>query len=67
LVEGEYEHAIDDQPAHVLKVGETFYEPTGCLHRVARNPALKGNARILAVLLHPRDAKQISTPEPKKE
>jgi quercetin dioxygenase-like cupin family protein len=66
VLEGEYEHAIDDQPSHVLKMGETFYEPTGCLHRVAKNPGQKDKTRILAVLLHPRDVKQISEPEPKK-
>jgi quercetin dioxygenase-like cupin family protein len=65
VLEGEYEHAINDEPAKVLKAGETFYEPTGCVHRVARNPG-KGTARVLATLLHPRDAKQISVPEPKK-
>src|SRR4051812_1428950 len=39
VLEGEYEHAIDDQPARRLKVGDTFYEPTRCLHRVSKNPA----------------------------
>ena len=66
VLEGEYEFAIDDQPAKVLKAGETFYEPTGCLHRVSKNPAAKGNTRVLAVVLHPRDARQITIPEPKK-
>ena len=65
VIEGAYEWAIDDQAAKTLKAGDTFYEPTGCLHRVSKNP---GNARtrVLAVLLHPQDTKQISTPEPKK-
>ena len=67
VVEGEYEWAVDDKPAKVLKVGETFYEPTGCLHRVSKNPAAKGKTRVLAVVLHPRDAKQLAIPEPKKE
>jgi quercetin dioxygenase-like cupin family protein len=66
VVEGEYEWAIDDTPARVLKAGETFYEPTGCLHRVSRNPAAAGRTRVLAVVLHPRDAKQIAVPEAKK-
>jgi len=66
VLEGEYELGIDDQPSKVFKAGETFYEPTGCLHRVSKNPAAKGNTRVLAVLLHPRDAKQITIPEPKK-
>jgi quercetin dioxygenase-like cupin family protein len=67
VLEGEYEWAVDDKLAKVLKVGETFYEPTGCLHRVSKNPAAKGKTRVLAVVLHPRDAKQIAIPEPKKE
>jgi quercetin dioxygenase-like cupin family protein len=65
VLEGEYEWAIDDKPARALKAGDTFYEPTGCLHRVSKNPAAKGNTRVLAVVLHPRDARQITIPEPK--
>src|SRR5436190_20149253 len=58
VLEGEYEWAIDDNPAKTLKVGDTFYEPTGCLHRVWRNPSKKGKTRVLAVVLHPRDARR---------
>ena len=65
VLEGEYEFAIDDQPAKVLKAGETFYEPTGCLHRVSTNPSERGKTRVVAVVLHPRDAKQIAVPEKK--
>ena len=67
ILEGEYEWAIDDQPTRTLKVGDTFYEPNGCLHRVSKNPSTKNKARVLAVVLHPRDAKQIAVPEPRKE
>ncbi len=66
VLEGEYELGIDNQPSKVFKAGETFYEPTGCLHRVSKNPAAKGNTRVLAVVLHPRDARQITIPESKK-
>ena len=66
VLEGEYEWAIDDQPAKTFKAGDTFYEPTGCLHRVSKNPAAKGNTRVPAVVLHPRDARQITIPEPTK-
>ena len=66
VLEGEYEWAIDDQPAKTLKVGDTFYEPTGCLRRVSKNRAAKGNTRGVAVVVHPRDARQITIPEPKK-
>ncbi len=61
VLEGEYEWAIDDQPARVLKAGETFYEPGGCLHRVSRNPG-KVKMRMLAWVLHPRDAKDLVIP-----
>ncbi|WP_020475889.1 cupin domain-containing protein [Zavarzinella formosa] len=67
VLEGEYEHAIDDQPAKTLKTGDTFYEPTGCLHRVSKNPSEKTKTRVLAVVVHSRDAKQVAIPEPKKD
>src|SRR5689334_16121459 len=67
VLEGEFEWAIDDQPAKVFKAGETFYEPTGCLHRVMKNASAKSKTRILGVIVHPRDAKQVVIPEPKKE
>ncbi|WP_406694063.1 cupin domain-containing protein [Singulisphaera sp. Ch08] len=66
VLEGEYEWGVDDQPAKVLKAGETFYEPTGCLHRVSKNPSTQRKTRILAVVLHPRDVEQIVIPEPQK-
>lgn len=64
VLEGEYEWAIDDQPAKVLKAGETFYEPGGCLHRVTRNPG-KVKTRVMAWVLHPRDKREIVIPESK--
>jgi quercetin dioxygenase-like cupin family protein len=63
VIEGEYEWAIDDQPAKMLKAGDTFYEPTKCLHRVSRNPSKKTRTRVLAVLLHPQDVKDLVIPE----
>ena len=67
VLEGEYEWAIDDNPAKILKVGDTFYEPTGCLHRVSKNPSKKGKTRILAVVLHPADVQDIVIPEKDKK
>src|SRR4051812_22078146 len=67
VIEGEYEWAIDDKPAKTLKAGDTFYEPTGCLHRVSRNPGKEGRTRVLAVVLHPHDAKDLVIPEKKKD
>ena len=66
VLEGEYEWAVDDQPARVLRAGETFYELAGCLHRVSRNPG-KARTRLLAWVLHPRDSKGIVIPVKKEE
>ena len=66
VLEGEYEWAIDDLPAKVLKAGETFYEPGGCLHRVSRNPG-RVKTRVMAWVLHPRDVKEITVPESRKD
>lgn len=57
VIEGEYEWAIDDQPAKILKAGDTFYEPTRCLHLVSKNASKTGKTRVLAVVLHPEDVK----------
>jgi quercetin dioxygenase-like cupin family protein len=67
VLEGEYELGIDDKPSKVLKQGDTFYEPTGCLHRVSKNASGTKRTRVLAVVLQPRDAKALVIPEGKKE
>jgi quercetin dioxygenase-like cupin family protein len=67
VLEGEYEWAINDQPVKKLQAGDTFYEPTMALHRVSRNPSDKARTRVLAVLLTPRNAKELVIPEPEKK
>jgi quercetin dioxygenase-like cupin family protein len=67
VLEGEYELGIDDEPTKVFKAGETFCEPSGCLHRVSKNPSKKGRTRLIAVVLHPRDAKEVAIPMDEKE
>src|SRR3954454_640948 len=62
VLEGEYEHALDE-PVKKYKAGDTFYEPSGSVHRVARNPSKTAKTRLLAVILHPRDAKEVTVPE----
>jgi quercetin dioxygenase-like cupin family protein len=65
VLEGEYEWVVDDNKAKILKAGDTFYEPTGCLHGVGRNPSKKNKARFIAVVMHPEDAKDVVIPEKK--
>ena len=66
VLEGEYEWAVDDNKPKILKAGDTFYEPTGCLHGVGRNPSKTTKARFIAVVLHPEDARDVVIPEKKK-
>ena len=67
VLEGDYEHALDNEPIKTFKAGETFYEPSGSVHRVAQNPSAKSKTRLLAVILHPRDSKQVTVRERDKE
>jgi quercetin dioxygenase-like cupin family protein len=67
VLEGEYEHAMDDEPVKTYKAGDTFYEPSGAVHRVTRNPNSKTRTRLLAVVLHSRDTKEVTVPLKGKE
>lgn len=67
VLEGEYEHALDEEPVKKYKAGETFYEPSGSVHRVARNPRRKTKTRLLAVILHSRHTKETTIPEKGEE
>ncbi|MFO0945172.1 MAG: cupin domain-containing protein [Planctomycetota bacterium] len=67
VIEGTYELGVDDQPTKIFHAGEVFFEPSGSLHRVSKNPATKGRTRLVAFVLHPRDAKEIAVPETKKQ
>lgn len=66
ILEGEYEWGIDNNQPKIFKAGDTFYEPTGCLHRIGRNPSMTYTTRFLAVVLHPEDAKDLVIPEKEK-
>ena len=67
VLEGEFEFAINNEKPRTLKAGDTFYEPAMALHSASRNPSDKNKARVLAVLVHPRDAKDLVIPEPAKK
>ena len=60
VLEGAYEHAINDEPVKTYKPGETFYEPSRSVHRVAQNPSRQTKTRLRVVILHPRDAKEVT-------
>ena len=64
VLEGALEFQAGDAPARRLKAGDPFYEPARVLHAVSRNPSAKARTRVLAVMLHARDAKALVVPEP---
>jgi quercetin dioxygenase-like cupin family protein len=66
ILEGEYQWAIDNNKPKIFKPGDTFYEPTGCLHSLGKNPSTKEKTRFVAVVLHPEDAKDLVIPEKEK-
>jgi quercetin dioxygenase-like cupin family protein len=67
VLEGEFEVAVGNEKPRILKAGETFYEPAMALHAVSRNPSRTMTSRVLAILVHPRDAKDLVIPEPAKK
>ena len=67
VLDGELEFRVGDGQVRKLKAGDTFYEPAMALHAVSRNPSDKIKTRVLAVLVHPRDAKELVIPEPAKK
>ena len=52
-----------DDRVTTYKAGDTFYEPSGCVHRVTRNPSARAKTRLLAVILHPRGTEKVTVPE----
>ena len=67
VLEGEYEWAIDDNKPKIFKAGDTFYEPTGCLHGISGNASKKNKARFIATVLHAEDARDVVIPEKDKK
>jgi quercetin dioxygenase-like cupin family protein len=62
VLEGDYEHAINDDPITSFRAGDTFYEPSGCVHRVTRNPSRTAQTRLLAVIVYPRAVREVTVP-----
>lgn len=63
VLEGTLEFQIGDQPLRVLHAGDTFFEPTLILHRVARNPDPQKQCRVLVTMIHPAAATRLTIPE----
>ncbi|MCG2460988.1 cupin domain-containing protein [Flavobacteriaceae bacterium F89] len=63
VLQGTFEFKVAGEPLQRLRAGETFYEPTMILHEVSRNPSDSEVVKVLAVVVHPRDAERLVIPE----
>lgn len=63
VLEGIYEFKVEGKPLKTLKPGDTFYEPLMALHEVGKNPSDTATTKLLAIVTHPRSAKQLVIPE----
>ena len=51
VLEGTVVNAMNDEPAHVVQTGGSWYEAPGCHHRVSDNRSAERPARLLAVFV----------------
>lgn len=59
VLEGVFKFKVEGQPVQILKVGDSFYEPMMALHEVAENPTEDQVTKVLAIVVHPRDAESL--------
>ncbi len=58
---GTFEFQLKGEPLKILKAGNTFFEPPGSHHMVARNVDTALKAVVIAFVIHPKGA-PLSTP-----
>lgn len=58
---GTLEFQLKDEPLLKLKAGDTFFEPPGSHHMVAKNPDTSATTVVIAFVINPKGA-PLSTP-----
>jgi quercetin dioxygenase-like cupin family protein len=61
VVSGSVVSKVNNEPEHVYKAGESFFEEPGSLHAVSRNASKTEPAKLLAVFVVDSDDKQLTT------
>jgi quercetin dioxygenase-like cupin family protein len=61
VVSGSIASKVNDEPEHVYKAGESFYEDPGSSHPVSRNASKTEPAKLLAVFVVDSDDKELTT------
>lgn len=67
VLEGEFVFKVEGKPEQILKAGDTFYEPKMILHEKGSNPSDTNKTRVLAVIVHREDAKELVIMEPQAD
>ena len=61
VVSGSVVSKVNDEPEHVYKAGESFFEEPGSLHAVSRNASKTKPAKLLAVFVVDSDDEKLTT------
>jgi quercetin dioxygenase-like cupin family protein len=65
VLSGSIRSQVDNQPAKVYKVGESFYELPGSHHRISENASDSDPASLLAIFVVDSKDKPLTTPDQK--
>jgi quercetin dioxygenase-like cupin family protein len=65
VLSGSIRSQVDNQPAKVYKVGESFYELPGSHHRISENASDREPASLLAIFVVDSKDKPLTTPDQK--
>jgi quercetin dioxygenase-like cupin family protein len=65
VLSGTIRSQVDNQPAKVYKIGESFYELPGSHHRISENASDSDPASLLAIFVVDSKDKPLTTPDQK--
>lgn len=65
VLSGAIRSQVDNQPAKVYKVGESFYELPGSHHRISENASDSHTASLLAIFVVDSKHQPLTTPDQK--
>jgi quercetin dioxygenase-like cupin family protein len=64
VLSGTIRSQVEGEPAHDHHAGDSWYEPPGAHHVLARNPSASQPAKLLAVFVVDSDDRPLTTPDP---
>jgi quercetin dioxygenase-like cupin family protein len=64
VISGSITSKMGDEPEHVFRAGEAWWEPVGAIHHVSRNASSTEAARLLAIYVAPPDTSEADLMRP---